>query len=98
MQFNVKPSFKRIYKKLPRGERLKVDEKIQELFAFYNRHVLFAGLKVRKISGRDNYFEINTEANRRILVRKQKDLIEFIAYGNHDEIKKFLKRGRFTLS
>ena len=94
MRFNVKPSFRRIYKKLPHGEKLKVDEKIKELFAFYNRHVLFAGLKVRKLSGKDNYFEIDTEANRRILIRKQKDLIEFIAYGNHDEIKKFLKTFR----
>ena len=94
MKFNVKPSFRRIYKKLPNGEKLKIDKKIKELFAFYNRHVLFAGLKVRKISGKENYFEIDTEANRRILIRKQKDLIEFIAYGNHDEIKRFLKTFR----
>jgi len=91
MYFNIKPSFKRIYKKLPHSERLKVDEKIKELFAFYNRNVLFAGLRVRKISGKDNYFEIDTESNRRILIRKQKGLIEFIAYGSHDEIKRLLK-------
>ena len=72
MNFNIKPSFKRIYKKLPHSEKAKIDGKIKELFAYYNRHVLFAGLRVRKISGKDNYFEIDTEANRRILIRKQK--------------------------
>ena len=51
----------------------------------------FALLKVRKISGRDSFFEIDTAPNRRILIRKHKDLIEFIVYGNHDEIRRFLK-------
>lgn len=91
MNFNIKPSFKRIYKKLPHSERYTIDAKIKELFAYYNKSVLFAGLKVRKIRGKDNYFEIDTASNRRILIRKHSNLIEFIAYGNHDEIKKFLK-------
>jgi len=91
MNFNIKPSFERIYKKLPHDEKIRVDEKIQELFAYYNKDVFFAGLKVRKISGRDNFFEIDTAANRRILIRKHKDLIEFITYGNHDEVRRFLK-------
>ena len=94
MHFNIKPSFGRIYKKLAYGEKLKIDKKIKELFVFYNKQVLIAGLKVRKMSGKDNYFEIDTASNRRMLIRKQKDLIEFIAYGNHDEIKKFLKSFR----
>jgi len=94
MNFNIKPSFERIYKKLPHGEKVRIDEKIRELFAYYNRDVLFAGLKVRKISGRDNFFEIDTSANRRILIRKHKGLIEFITYGNHDEIKRLLKSSR----
>ena len=42
-------------KNYPTQKRPKIDEKIKELFAFYNKHVLFAGLKVRKISGKDNY-------------------------------------------
>ena len=91
MNFNIKPSFERIYKKLPHNEKARIDEKIQELFDYYNKDILFAGLKVRKISGRDNFFEIDTVSNRRILIRKHKDLIEFIAYGNHDEVKRFLK-------
>ena len=91
MNFNIKPSFRRIYKKLPHNEKYKIDEKIKEVFVFYNKNVLFAGLKVRKLGGKENYFEIDTTANRRILIRKQKNLIEFIAYGNHDEIKKFLR-------
>ncbi len=91
MNFEIKPSFERIYKKLPHGEKIQVDDKIKGLFAYYNKDVVFAGLRVRKISGKDNYFEIDTSSNRRILIRKQRNLIEFIAYGNHDEIKRFLK-------
>ena len=94
MDFNIKPSFRRVYKKLPHSERRLVDQKIQELFAYYNKDVLFAGLKVRKLSGKDNYFEIDTASNRRILIRKQGRLIEFIAYGNHDEVKRFLRNFR----
>ncbi len=92
MKINIKPSFERIYKKLPHAEKIQIDEKIEELFNYYNKDVLFSGLRVRKMGGKDNYFEIDTAANRRILIRKQKGLIELIAYGNHDEIKKFLKQ------
>jgi len=91
MKINIKPSFGRIYKKLSHSEKSQIDEKIKELFDYYNKNILFAGLRVRKMSGKDNYFEIDTASNRRILIRKQKDLIEFIAYGNHDEIKRLLK-------
>jgi uncharacterized protein YabN with tetrapyrrole methylase and pyrophosphatase domain len=86
-----KPSFERIYKKLSAAEKGAIDRRVEELFDYYSRDVLFAGLRVRKISGKDNYFEIDTVLNRRILIRKHKNLIEFIAYGNHDEIKRFLK-------
>ena len=91
MKINIKPSFERIYKKLPHSEKSQIDEKIIELFNYYDKDVLFSGLRVRKMGGKDNYFEIDTASNRRILIRKQKDLIELIAYGNHDEIRRFLK-------
>ena len=92
MKINIKPSFERIYKKLPHSEKIQIDEKIIELFDYYNKDVLFSGLRVRKMGGKDNYFEIDTASNRRILIRKQKDLIELIAYGNHDEIRRFLRQ------
>ena len=91
MKINIKPSFGRIYKKLPNAEKIQIDEKIAELFNYYDKDVLFSGLRVRKMGGKDNYFEIDTASNRRILIRKQKDLIELIAYGNHNEIRRFLK-------
>lgn len=92
MRINIKPSFERIYKKLPHSEKSQIDEKIRELFNYYNKDMLFADLRVRKLSGKANYFEINTASNRRILLRKHSDLIELIAYGNHDEIRRFLKQ------
>ena len=92
MRINIKPSFERIYKKLPHSEKIQVDEKIRELFNFYDKDMLFVDLRVRKLSGKDNYFEINTASNRRILLRKQSDFIELIAYGNHDDIRRFLKQ------
>jgi len=88
----IKPSFERIYKKLPHSEKNQIDEKITELFNYYDKDVLVSGLRVRKMGGKDSYFEIDTASNRRILIRKQKDLIELIAYGNHDEIRRFLKQ------
>lgn len=91
MKLVFKPSFERIYKKLPASGKTAINRRVTELFDYYNKDVLFAGLRVRKISGKDNYFEIDTESNRRVLIRKQKNLIEFIAYGNHDEIKRFLR-------
>ena len=91
MRINIKPSFERIYKKLSDSEKAQIDDKIRELFN-YNKDMLYADLRVRKLSGKANYFEINTALNRRILLRKQNDLIELIAYGNHDEIRKFLKQ------
>ncbi len=92
MKINIKPSFGRIYKKLPYSEKIQIDEKIRELFNHYNNDMVFANLRVRKMSGKDNYFEIDTAANRRILIKKQRDLIELIAYGNHDEIRRLLRQ------
>ncbi|MFH1189141.1 MAG: hypothetical protein V1682_00430 [Candidatus Omnitrophota bacterium] len=92
MRINVKPSFERIYKKLPHSEKAQIDDKIRGLFNYYNKDMVFADLRVRKLSGTDNYFEINTASNRRILLRKHSDLIELIAYGNHDEIRRLLKQ------
>jgi len=92
VKINIKPSFERIYKKLPHFEKSQIDDKITKLFNYYNKEVMFSGLRVRKMGGKDNYFEIDTATNRRILIRKQKDLIELIAYGNHDEIRRFLKQ------
>jgi len=92
MKINIKPSFERIYKKLPHSEQVQIDEKIRELFNYYNKDMLFADLRVRKLSGKSNYFEINTASNRRILLRKQRDLVELIAYGNHDEIRRLLRQ------
>lgn len=92
MRINIKPSFERIYKKLSHSEKAQIDKKIRELFNYYNKNMLYADLRVRKLSSKDNYFEIDTASNRRILVRKQSDLIELIAYGNHDDIRRFLKQ------
>ena len=91
MTLIFKPSFERVYKKLPASEKAAVDHCVNELFDYYNKDILFAGLKVRKMSGKTNYFEIDTASNRRILIRKHNNIIEFIAYGNHDEIRRFLK-------
>ena len=91
MKINIKPSFERIYKKLPHSEKTQIDEKIRDLFNYYNKDMVFADLRVRKLSGKDDYFEIDTASNRRILIKKQKGLIELIAYGNHDEIKRLLR-------
>jgi mRNA-degrading endonuclease RelE of RelBE toxin-antitoxin system len=91
MKINIKPSFERIYKKLPHSEKIQIDEKIRELFNYYNKDMVFADLRIRKMGGKDNYFEIDTSANRRILIKKQRGFIELIAYGNHDEIRRLLR-------
>lgn len=92
MMINIKPSFERTYKKLPHSEKIQVDNKIRELFNYYNKEMIFADLRVRKMGGKDDYFEIDTASNRRILIKKQKGLIELIAYGNHDEIRRLLRQ------
>ncbi|MDP3790573.1 MAG: hypothetical protein Q8R38_00815 [Candidatus Omnitrophota bacterium] len=92
MRINIKPSFGRVYKKLPHSEKAQINEKIRELFNYYNKDMMFVDLRVRKLSGKDNYFEISTVSNRRILLRKHSDLIELIAYGNHDEIRRLLRQ------
>jgi len=92
MQIVIKPSFERIYKKVSHQEKIQIDEKIRELFNYYNKDIIFADLRVRNMAGKDGYFEIDTASNRRILIKKQKGLIELIAYGNHDEIRRLLRQ------
>lgn len=92
MKIIIKPSFERIYKKLPHTEKTQIDDKIRELFNYYNKDMVFADLRVRKMAGKDDYFEIDTASNRRILIKKQKGIIELIAYGNHDEVRRLLRQ------
>jgi len=41
---------------------------------------------------RENYFEFRVDAHRRIIFQRIGDLIRYIFYGSHDEVKRILKR------
>ena len=50
---------------------------------------LYEGLGLKRLQG--SYWEVRKGLKVRILFRWQKDLVEFILAGNHEDIKRFLR-------
>jgi len=40
---------------------------------------------------RDDYFEFRVDIHRRVTYRRTGDLIQYILYGSHDRVRRFLK-------
>ena len=65
---------------------LKVIEKFQHAMEY---HQWPQGLGMTHL--RDDYFEFRVDIHTRVIYRRAGDLIEYVLYGSHDQVKRFLK-------
>lgn len=90
MTFEKKPSFERAWESLDPPRQRKAQEALGELVGFFEGGSRPEGLGLKKL--RENFWEIRTDLKDRILFRMEKGHVEFILVGNHDEIRRILKR------
>ena len=90
MRIEFKPSFDRSIKALNSRDKDEIKNIIIELIDILSTDgPLREGLGLKRLQG--PYWEIRKGLNARILFRWQKDLVEFVLVGDHDDIKRFLK-------
>ncbi len=91
MRFEFKPSFERSIKSLAPNEKADVKEAASQLIDVLSKdRQIHQGLGLKRL--KDSFWEVRKGIKARILFRWTGDLIEFVLAGNHDDIKRFLKR------
>ncbi len=91
MRIEFKSSFKRSLKSLRSFTREECAKEVVKKFilALENKDPISSGFGLTKL--KKNYYEIRSGLCDRIMFRKQKDLIEFVLVGDHNDIRRFLK-------
>ena len=89
MRFVYQPSFldaARQLSRIPASKLLKAIEKFQH--AVEGRQWP-PGLAITHL--RDDYFEFRVDIQMRVIYRRSGDLIQYVLYGSHDQVRRFLK-------
>jgi mRNA-degrading endonuclease RelE of RelBE toxin-antitoxin system len=90
MRFEFKPSFDRSLRSLPHEEKEEVKkETLHAIDVLSQDRPLSHGLGLKRLRG--DYWEFRVGIRTRAIFRWDKDLVEFILVGNHDQIKRYLK-------
>jgi len=91
MRYEFKTSFDRSTKRLSDDAKIEIKKAVFEIL-----DLVSTGKTVSKGQGltrlRKDYWESRTTIRERILFKLTNDLIQFMIVGNHEDIKRFLKR------
>lgn len=90
MRFEFKPSFDRSVKSFPDKEKEEIKKTvIQTIDILSHNRMIHRGVGLKRLRG--NFWEVRRSLKARILFRWERDLVEFILAGDHDDIKRYLK-------
>ncbi len=90
MRFEFKPSFDRSVKSFPDKEKEEIKKTvIQTIDILSHDRMIHRGVGLKRLRG--NFWEVRRSLKARILFRWERDLVEFILAGDHDDIKRYLK-------
>jgi hypothetical protein len=89
MRYSFKHSYTRSVEKLDRNRAEKVHCAFEQLMHLFETGEKTPGLGLKPL--RFNLWEVRAGLIDRIVFRREKDSVEFIAAGTHDEIRKLLK-------
>lgn len=90
MRFHPLPSFFRSLKKLDPHKKDRVKKAIQKAVDCFEVGTLPPGLGIKKLL--DDIWEIRVGLDLRVIFMWKGDLIQWGAVGDHDEIRRLLKR------
>ena len=89
MRFVYQPSFldtTRQLSRIPASKLLKAIEKLQHAM---ESHQWPQGLAITHLRG--DYFEFRVDIHMRVIYRRTSDLIQYVLYGSHDQVRRLLK-------
>ena len=90
MRFEFKPSFDRSLKQFHDEEKEEIKTVAVRLIDILSHdRFIHKGIGLKRLRG--NFWEARKGLKARILFRWEKDLIEFVLAGNHEDVKRFLK-------
>ncbi|MCK4912470.1 MAG: hypothetical protein KAS05_01965 [Candidatus Omnitrophica bacterium] len=91
IHFEFKPSFKKSLNSLPKKDKNAIKESCAQLIEVLSgKSLLRKGLGLKQL--RKDWWEIRKGLKQRILFRWRNNEIDFVLAGNHDQIKRFLKK------
>ncbi|MCX5710767.1 MAG: hypothetical protein NT060_02200 [Candidatus Omnitrophica bacterium] len=91
MRFEFKPSFERCLRSF--NARGKEDVKktcLQVIDVLSRDRFIHRGVGLKRLRG--DYWEVRQGLKTRLVFRWNKDLVEFVLAGNHDQIKRYLRQ------
>ncbi|MBI5873315.1 MAG: hypothetical protein HZB36_04140 [Candidatus Omnitrophica bacterium] len=90
MKFEFKPSFDRSVKNFRGSEKEEIKDTACQLVDMLSRdRKIHKGIGLKRLRG--DFWEVRRGLKVRILFKWEKDLVEFILAGDHDDVRRFLK-------
>jgi len=90
VRFEFKPSFEDSIKRLSDRNREQIKEVASKLIDILSQDkFLYKGIGLKRL--KTDYWEVRKGLKVRIIFRWNRDLVEFILAGNHNDIKRYLR-------
>ena len=90
MRFAYAESFQKTVLNLNKREKDKLIKSFEKFEALWEAGVVPQGVGLKHL--RESFFEFRVNIHARVLFQRQGDLIYYLLYGSHDDIRRFLKR------
>ena len=89
MRFAYQPSFLDTTRQLSHASATKLLKAIEKFQHAMEGRQWPPGLAITHL--RDDYFEFRVDIHMRVIYRRTSDLIQYVLYGSHDQVRRFLK-------
>ena len=89
MRFVYQPSFLDTTHHLSSSQSTKLLKAIEKFQDAMEHHQWPQGLAITHLRG--DYFEFRVDIHTRVIYRRSGDLIQYVLYGSHDQVRRFLK-------
>ena len=89
MRFVYQPSFLDTTRQLSHASATKLLKAIEKFQHAMESHQWPQGLAITHLQG--DYFEFRVDIHMRVIYRRTAELIQYVLYGSHDQVRRFLK-------
>ena len=89
MRYVYQPSFLETTRHLSAAHTSQLLKAVEKFQQAVEGHQWPRGLGITHL--REHYFEFRVGIHMRVVYRRSNDLIQYVLYGSHDQVKRFLK-------
>ncbi len=89
MRFAYQPSFLNTTRQLSHSQASKLLKAIEKFQQAIEGRQWPQGLGITHL--RDDYFEFRADIHMRVTYRRTGDVVQYVLYGSHDQVRRFLK-------